>query len=351
MKRSFNFYGVRVLVEATTPRLFAVLDDLNEDFYFFSSPEQFEEPAITIRLSEETAAAPKRVALFKTRMCRAYGARLPRECFYGQGTSARLEWDQGGKKVLVQSPEPTRAYEVAYVALLSLVGEELDLLGYHRIHALGLASGLRAGAIVLPPGGGKSAVAILLGDDSRVRLFSDEQPLLRGGKIYPFPIRMGLRPSVADALVPARPGRLFSRMAFPSKRLFKIDREKVAVPSELTFVALGSFGPEPKKILAGFCSQLRLRLEFVGSMVLGHGTQQMSEFMLSVDSFPRLVRIALSRLREAVRISFSCEFKGLQVSSNAFENAKFLGEVISASKTAHFEPTRSLRNGNRLLGP
>lgn len=249
-----------------------------------------------------------------------------RVCVYPRGVQAALREGARGKSVRITASEGDSAREIAYVAALSLVGEALDLRGFHRIHALGISGAVHTGAWVLPSGGGKSSIAALLSGVDGIRLFSDEQPLVRAGMLYPFPIRIALAPSVAKSVCPDRPGREFPRLRFPEKRLFDVANEHVSDPRELTFIGMGrrTLGSSSLLGRSGWSAAAR----FIATFTLGLGIQQMAEYMLTLRAVPRLLRIAQARLRAAIHLVFRQGVREFLVSADAFENARLVREAL-----------------------
>ena len=85
-----------------------------------------------------------------------------------------------------------KLHEVTYLLILSLTGKKLDVLGYHKIHAMGLV--YRGVCLVgmMESGVGKSTLLGELLNDSAVHLLSDDTPLIdREGRVHPFPLRLG----------------------------------------------------------------------------------------------------------------------------------------------------------------
>jgi hypothetical protein len=197
------------------------------------------------------------------------------------------------RRFVVFGESVNSVYEVIYIAMLSAVGEELDVLGYHRIHALGFHFEGEASLLPLKSGGGKSSIAALMLGDSRHQIYSDEIPLVKGRKIYPFPIRIALRPEIAKAL--GFVGlRSFERILFEKKQLLEIPNSRVARAMDLNRI----FFQSPSLFYAKFM--------LVWNIVLGSGTPQMAEHMLRLPNVPRLMAIAVRRLVVAVGLIRSC---------------------------------------------
>ncbi len=96
---------------------------------------------------------------------------------------------------VIHCPERDLAHEIAFLTVLSRVGEHLDAVGLHRVHALGLQAQGAAALVLLPMGGGKTTLTLRLLREEGVRLLSEDSPLIaRRGEVLPFPLRIGVRP-------------------------------------------------------------------------------------------------------------------------------------------------------------
>lgn len=321
----FNFYGVKVSVEGSSAE---AIDALRADFEFFQTQKP-EAPGIVITLAVEQSLPPRnKLRLFRTRMGTAYYVRRGRFCDYGDGTSIRSHFDEAGARHFnIRAATESALHEAAYSVLLSSVGEALDGKGLHRVHALGVDSDRGGVLVILPQGGGKSALATLMNPDSKRKIYSDEIPLLQDGKIHPFPMRMALRPQVARALgLELENARRFVRRQFPEKLLFPIPKSKVAPPAPLGTILIGRKieGNQPRLKRRG---RLHAFFALMDSLAVGRGVPQMAEHMLRLDA--RLFRIFLSRVAESWRASRAPRIYAFEVVHDARANAreleKFLG--------------------------
>lgn len=323
----FDFYGVSVRISSEDE---SALTLLLEDFSYFQ--KKLSGPAnIQIHLNSKDSLLRKKPSfpLFQTRMCHVRKVCGGRYFDYGGETRAEMFWRGRTRVFHVSSPIQEELYEVAYVILLSAAGESLDNRGWHRVHALGLAFQNQGVLVVLPQGGGKSALATLLSDRSDIRFFSDEIPLVKGGKLHPFPLRKALRPEVARALgLSLEGGRAFRRKVFPEKWLFPFLDQEVASSLPVHTVLIGS--RSSAESAPRICSSSRWRV-FWGlfeTMVIGRGVPQMAEYMLRFN--PRLIAIFFSRLKEALRISSRARSYTFEVSPDARANAEALLRFLDA---------------------
>ncbi|MCM2276998.1 MAG: hypothetical protein NDJ89_02865 [Oligoflexia bacterium] len=297
-----DVHGVSVAIRSESARHEAALSRLREDLGFFEVASLRSPPELRFEFSRDFSGLEMpwidRIPLFSTKMCAVHGWGRSRLCDYGDGlrvlarNEARFRFFKLVDPALKGNGED--AYEVAYTTLLSAIGESLDLRGFHRVHALGFELNGEVRLMPLPSGRGKSTRCVELLKNPATRIFSDEMPLVRQGKLYPFPIRIALRPADAEKLLPGQKGRIFNRRLFPSKHLFPIDRDRVASPARITGVEL-----RPGTRSSG----VSLFFSLIPPLVIGLGLTQMAEHMLRLDTLPRLIRIASSRLLCAWQLS------------------------------------------------
>jgi hypothetical protein len=207
-------------------------------------------------------------------------------------------------------------------------GEELDQLGYHRIHGLGLEHQGRGFVLDLPSGGGKSAMALTLLTSTKIKILSDETPLISDGGqlINPFPVRIALRPQVATALgVQTQNYRHVKRRLYPEKVVIPIPPDRVADSCPLSVYIIGcvdqrdSSGPHFTKAETHVAAASLLK-----SMVIGHGVAQMAEHMLRPLQTLTLAQILKSRMLTAMNVIRSCDFYKFHIGSHAGQNTEAL---------------------------
>jgi hypothetical protein len=134
--------------------------------------------------------------------------------YFGKAVSVL---ERGGARLVVQGEDVHLVHEAVYHFLLSRAGEHLDGRALPRLHALGLVGAQGGVAVMLPSGGGKSTLALRALRDDRIKLLSEDSPLLdRRGRLHPFPLRIGV--NVTDAeLLPSDYVRRIERMEFDPK--------------------------------------------------------------------------------------------------------------------------------------
>jgi hypothetical protein len=300
------------------------LDELRRDFAAFDARDG-RAPRLNLRLCGLPCPAPAGAGSWRWHGARVSADREGRLIRFDDGSWARYDYER--REGVVHAVNPERLRELAYLAVLSRVGEELDRRGFHRVHALGVASPAGAALVILPSRGGKSTLALEFLRRRSLTLLSDECPLVSAdGVVHPHLLRVALREGADLGGIPPQKLRAFRRLGFEQKTL------------------LDSFAFEPppptaaaaplRWLLVGAPSQGDPRLEplsragalsaLLPALVVGIGLPQMAEYMLRADL--SLASIAASRLRAALALTRRAKLARF-----------FLGSRGPAASAAHLE--------------
>jgi hypothetical protein len=276
---ALDVHGLRVSVSGWDE----VVDDLRRDFSWFTASGEG-----PVGLVVEVERRPPAFD--------AYGPLeasfvTPRNVVYqDDGTTivdyfgrALLALDRRRNRATVQGEDFALAREAAQNLVMSRVGEHLNRRGFVRLHALGLAAASGGVAVTMPSGSGKSTLALRALADERVRLLSEDSPLLRrDGTISPFPLRIGVNPTDRDLIPEGLPVRTLERIEFHPKLAVdvehfadRIHRERLPlvhlVVGRRTLAERGAL--EPLDRTDGIAPLLR-------EAVVGIGVYQGMEFVL-----------------------------------------------------------------------
>jgi hypothetical protein len=324
-KASFDFYGVGVEVSSANEDQ-EIVEWIKEDFQFFYRTGLKFSPLLIFKITKNFQYISKPIVRIQTPRVTTEGLDSYRVCNYGDGCRVS-SFSSNGIRIFQISGVKKWIHEMIYMAILSAVGEELDQRGFHRVHALGLQYKKRNLLVLLPQGGGKSALANLLLKEAGFKIFSDEIPLVKDGVLFPFPIRMALRPQVAQGLnLDTKGARILLRKKFPEKILFPIPLEKIPQSEKVNALLVGVRAKgTPKIVRSSFWLGVR---ELLKSLVVGLGTPQMAEHMLRLSNVLVIPRIAASRSIELLRLQ-SCPTFKFSVTPDAFENAVVLKEFLN----------------------
>jgi hypothetical protein len=295
-----DFYGLGVSV-AGWPR---VVGNLELDFAWFARFQSEGAPDVEVvieRRQPDLDALGNPVASFVTPRNVVYqdGARTVVD-YFGQAVSLL---DRDGDRVVIQGEREDVVYQAAYLFLLSRVGRHLDARGLPRLHGLGIVGGQGGVVVMLPSGGGKTALALQTLRSSEVRLLSEDSPLIdRRGMVHPFPLRIGIHPAEAESL-PDGELRRIERLELGAKMALEVDAfaDRIATrPEPLRHIVIGrrSLGRGARLEAAPRAAALG---PLLSEAVVGVGLYQGMEFVLR-----RGMRDVLRHSDTALRRALSC---------------------------------------------
>jgi hypothetical protein len=210
-----DVYGLRIRVTGDWPD---VIEELGLDFAWFHAPPGPSTGEVAVEIRREAPdydAFGEVPAAFVT----------PRNVVYQQSERTIVDYfgralsllDRNSGRLIVQGEDKHLVHEAAYLFLLYRIGAHLDRCKLPRLHALALVGAPGAVAVLLPAGGGKSTLALRALREEGVRLLSEDSPLIDGrGRLYPFPLRIGINATDAESMPEGHVRRL-ERMEFQPK--------------------------------------------------------------------------------------------------------------------------------------
>lgn len=297
MRQRFDFYGLRVDVITEDAETH---ESVRQDWKYFDR-EDDAPGEIELRLRRTPppfASLPAMQAAMVT----------PRNVCYRQGGMEYLDYfgrglaliDRSNHTVDAFSEDPDLLREIAYLYLLSTVGQHVDGIGRHRIHALGINFRGRGVLLLLPVGGGKSTMALRLLERPDILMLSEDTPLVdSAGTLYSFPLRLGVRPG-HEPPIPERYMQTVRRMEFGPKTLIDLDYfgGRVSEPCPATALLVGTRSSGTQSEILPMPRRAALR-DVVANLVVGVGVYQGIEFLLQSSWFELAykVRPGLARLR------------------------------------------------------
>jgi hypothetical protein len=261
----------------------AVVERLRLDFAWFSRPEDGG-PAAREVVVEERDPDPGRFGPLRAAFV------TPRNVVFQRGDETIVDYfgralsvyDRRRGRLTVEGRDEQLVHEAAYHFVVAEAAAALESRGLVRLHALGLAGDHGAVAVMLPSGGGKSTLALRALRDPRVRLLSEDSPLMdRSGRLHPFPLRIGVNPDGAGEL-PAGATRRLERMELHAKLAVEVahfaDRVATApVPIRHLVIGERSLGTEASLERTGRRTAL---VPLLREAVVGVGVYQGMEFVL-----------------------------------------------------------------------
>ena len=270
----------------------------------------------------------------------------PRNHCYTQGDLTYLDYsgkalgvyDRSKNHLDVYSSHVHMLHEIVYLSILSRVGELLERRGLHRVHALAVGREHDTALFMMDSGGGKSTLGMgFLREDPRYQIVSEDSPLVdHKGRVYPFPLRLGILPPFPEGIPPEHIYRL-DRMEFDPKYLVSLD----AFPGRM---GEGEYKPTHlfigKRRLGNACV-IRRASRWAGfkallrHMVVGVGLYQGLEFLLRSSPLDLLrgIRVFMGRFVAAVRLLRRAQVHVVELGRDRDHN---LREVIEFLDEASF---------------
>jgi hypothetical protein len=222
--------------------------------------------------------------------------------YFGQGLAV---FDRKEKRCVIYGMDHDLVHEIAYLFILSTVGQYLDSRRIHRVHALGVSYKHKGILLLLPSGGGKSTMTLELMRRPGFFLLGEDTPLIdRHGRILPFPLRLGVHPE-QETGIPPQYLRTVKRMEFDPKTLIDIeyfnDRLGEAVEPALILVGERNLGDVSEIVPLATHRAFKAMIKYV---IVGLGVYQGLEFMLERGLWELLGNggVAASRLYNSLRL-------------------------------------------------
>jgi hypothetical protein len=326
---SFDVYGFQFTLNSENAG--QAIADVSEDFAFFrrDSVAAGAMPVVLHGVDPPYDTIPQKPATVYT----------PRNISFTDGSRTYVDYsgralaifDRAKPSFDVYSRDGGLLYEVAYLYLLSRIGEYLDTRGLHRIHSMALSYDGKAVLAIFPMGGGKSTLAMELLKSTDFKILSDDSPFLaRNGGVLAFPLRLGFLPG-GEAGVPAEHRRTINRIEFGPKVLvnYSFFADRVAANAAPGVVFLG------ERSLAKTC-----RIEPIGTLaqyrsiivncVVGLGLYQGLEFVMRSNPIELVSKagVAFSRFRNARALFRRAHVCRLILGRDHAQNAEAVSQYV-----------------------
>jgi hypothetical protein len=217
-----NFWGISVSINSDWSEL---IDVLTKDFWSYiihekSSQVDFDLALDIIKTDEPIFIPEGLVASMQTQNAITYDIGDVRYCNYY--SKAFSEINLKTNRARVHGIEFDKIHEIAYLLILSRVGKKLDLQGLHKLHAFAVSFNDIAFVCMMPSKGGKSTLLVELLKDPRIKMISDDIPLIDSkGRVHSFALKIGLDQIPPELEVVEKDKNVYSikREAFGEKKL------------------------------------------------------------------------------------------------------------------------------------
>ncbi len=330
--QTLNIHGLAITCEGSCPELMTQL--LRPFHYFLLNGKLNARAATRIMIKEEGPpyeTFPTMAARFSTPRNIVYSSRdIKIIDYFGAGVVVERPSDHC---FTIYSPDRNFLQEAFYLIVISLLGQHVDRSGLLRIHALALCYKDIAFLLPIPPGGGKSTMAISLLQEEGIKLISDDEPIFdKTGAIHPFHTRIGTLDKSIITTIPQEFYYEIDRMEFGRKFFidcaFWEDKLQMSpVKRTILFVSQRVLNGEPEITRAPKLSALRV---LVRDAVVGVGLYQGLEFIFKStpwEIFAKLL-IIVRRFRLAVKLTRQSQTYSMTLGGDVRRNAKVLAEFM-----------------------
>jgi hypothetical protein len=275
-----DFHHHTILVRCNESEL---LKKLQDEFHFFVK-DNFSTPEVTIDLILETPPElPSMVAskILETATVYHLGSRQ----YIDYAQEALTIWERFDNKVEIFCLNQERLYELAFLAIHSLLGQQLDRDGICRLHAVAISIGHTNAIIVLPSKGGKSTLLEFFLQNPEVKIISDDMPLCDiQGRIFPFPSKISLNALPEKGPLSKLNWNEFVRTSYPPKWTASLAqmKERIELNSEKNHnILIAGLRLSSGQSLLLKVSKWKMIRPMLEHMIMGFGLPQVLEMFLS----------------------------------------------------------------------
>lgn len=203
-----SIFGVKIQIASEWAEMVNII---SKDFWSFrdlSGDNRFD-ISIQIKQTDERPTFPESVTSMQTQSALTYDNGRIRYCdYYGKAASVI---DFKNEEATVFGTNFDKVHEIVYLMVLSRAGKLLDIRGHHKLHAFAVGFKDMAFVCMMPSKGGKSTLLVELLKDSRIKMISDDIPLINWkGEVLPFLLKIGLNEIPADLNVLNKEENIYS---------------------------------------------------------------------------------------------------------------------------------------------
>jgi hypothetical protein len=256
------------------------------------------------------------------------------------GSGATVE-NKGAGSFTIYGEDANFLQEAFYLLVLSIFGQYCDRNGMLRVHAMALSYADYAILMPIPPGGGKSTMAVAMLQEEGFRLISDDEPIVsQSGAILPFALRIGTLDKAKAEAIPAEFVYSIDRMEFGLKYFIDVryweNRLEHRALDKVIYMAA-------RRVLNGTPSieevpKYRVLKSLFRDAIVGVGLYQGLEFMFSHSAWRNAAQLATLMRRSVVawKMLRRARTYRFTLSGDVAENRRILGEFARGLEPAAF---------------
>ena len=277
-----SFHHHNILVKCKESSL---LQKLREEFHFFEANEVSTPHTIIDLEYGPSPELPSMVAhrILENAIVYQLGE-IQYLDYFGEALTLRTESDETFQ---IYSQNYDRLYELAFLTIHSILGQNLEKHGLCRIHAAAISVNHTNAIIMLPSKGGKSTFVKQLLFNEEVRIISDDMPLCSfTGKIFPFPSKLSFDEIPKDGPLSQLIWTEFRRHRHPIKwtaSLAQIKDKLDKNPMENKNILIAGYRLSRGDSILSPVSKIHMIKPILEHMIVGMGLPQIVEIFLRFD--------------------------------------------------------------------
>lgn len=279
MQLYLNFHHHIILVTSNEE---LILTKLKEEFHFFVQDSAASVQTTVELFKEVSPDLPSMIAVKILETCQVYRMG-PRQYIDYRGKALTI-WDHQEEAIRIYSLESDRLYEIAFLAIHSLLGQALDRKGLCRVHALGISLPNLNAVIMLPSKGGKSTLLRDVLENPDIKIISDDMPLIDlAGQVHAFPSKISVDEIPEDGPLAKLQWTEFKRTQYPPKWTAGLSQLKARLETKAsqnkTILVAGFRLSQGESILTPVRGW-KMILPLCEHMIMGIGLPQVMEMFL-----------------------------------------------------------------------
>lgn len=263
----------------------SLIQKIREEFHFFVAEGTPATETTIDLLIEPLPELPSMIAVKLLENAVIY--RLGTRQYVDYFGEALTIWDSTEKTVKIYTENTTRLYELAFLAVHSILGQDLDKDGMCRLHAVAISINNVNGIVMLPSKGGKSTLLKNLIDNPEVKIISDDMPLCdTNGRIYPFPSKMSLNDRPESGPLATLEWHEFKRHHYPTKFTASLSQMKDRInehPEDNKNLLVVGFRLSSGQSILSEVPKWKMVMPLMEHMIMGFGLPQILEMFLKFN--------------------------------------------------------------------
>ena len=285
---NLNVFGAKIKIEAPKK----IVKHIKHDYFKYVSDKKFEKidfKFILIKKNPKKINFPNLIATKYHDDYIVYEKKDIRVIDYFGKT--RIFYDIPNRIIKIYSNSENLIYDAFYTAFEANLGDLLDKKGFHRIHCLALEKDEKATLLLLPPGAGKTTLALKFLKNKEINVLSEDIVLFKNKKLHGLHFRWGTREKTKHK------SRILKREKHHQKYLINTKHLNLSNIAKPKNIIMGQRSLSNKPYIKKMAKS-KLILPLFKSMVLGLELQQsLAYFLLRnyKDAFSK-INIGISRL-------------------------------------------------------